>query len=97
MYCLDNNVGVVVIRKLCSTLVTYFLYFSVEWTECIKHLMYCLCTNQGVQYDLLKDAPDVSVLVQSLSHQRAFAVLCFAAGLADEIGKIDLNSLKQYV
>ena len=85
------------IRKLCSTLVTYFLYFSAEWTECIKHLVYCLCMNQSAQYEDVEDAPHISVLARTISDQKAFAVLCFTAGLVDEIGKIDLNSSKQYV
>ncbi|KAH8821592.1 armadillo-type protein [Xylogone sp. PMI_703] len=85
-----------VIRKLCTTLVAYFLHFSESWTKCIRHLMYCLCVNQSVPYNDLENAPETPLLVQSIPKEKALAVLWFAAALAEEVGRTDLNSIKHH-
>lgn len=82
-------------RKLCSTLVAYFLQFSESWTKCVKHLMYCLCINQPVSYSILQEAPETTVLVREISNERAIALFWFATSLVEEVGKTDSNSMKQ--
>lgn len=93
---LDAGEGALVVRKLCSTLVAYFLQFSVSWTRCIKHLTYCLCLGQTVSYEALGDEPNSAVLIQSISNDKAVAILWFATTLVEEVGKTDSNSMKQH-
>ena len=93
---MDASEGYLVVRKLCSTLVAYFLQFSTSWTMCIKHLMYCLCTNQAHLYSSMEDTPETSILVQNLTVKKAVPVFWFAATLVDEVGKMDVNSMKQF-
>lgn len=85
------------IRKLCTTLVTYFLHFSASWTSCISHLTYCLCLGEEVPYQKLEDAPPMAVLAQNLSDGKCLAILWFSATLVEEVGKTDSNSMKQWV
>jgi hypothetical protein len=82
-------------RKLCSTLVAYFLQLSASWTRCVKHLMYCLCLGRVVPYDSLEEAPETSHLIQNINDEKATIVLWFASNLVEEVGKTDSNSMKQ--
>lgn len=82
-------------RKLCSTLVAYFMQFSANWSECVKHLMYCLCAHRAVPYDQIDEAPETVSIIQSLTSEEAVAMLWFAGSLVEEVGKTDSNSMKQ--
>ncbi|PQE11950.1 importin 13 protein [Rutstroemia sp. NJR-2017a BVV2] len=93
---LSSGSGPLVIRKLCTTLVTYFLHFSSSWARCIPHLIYCLCLGEAVPYRKLEDAPSTAVLSQNLTDDKSLAVLWFAATLVEEVGKTDRNSMKQH-
>ncbi|KAJ8064622.1 hypothetical protein OCU04_006949 [Sclerotinia nivalis] len=94
--CLNSGCGPLVIRKLCTTLVTYFLHFSGSWARCISHLTYCLCLGEAVPYHKLEDAPTMEVLAQSLSDDKNMAILWFSATLVEEVGKTDSNSMKHH-
>ena len=93
--CMETSESALVIRKLCSTFVAYFMQFSTSWERCIKHLMYCLCTNEAVPYTSLDAAPETAVLIQNLSDDKAVAMFWIASTLVEEIGKTDSNSMKQ--
>lgn len=93
---LNNNEGALVVRKLCSTLVAYFLQFSGRWTRCLNHLTYCLSKDQAVQYaEVIDTVPGTENLVESLSPQKVVALFWFSGGLVEEVGKMDSNSMKQ--
>ncbi|CZR59294.1 related to KAP122 Member of the karyopherin-beta family, nuclear import [Phialocephala subalpina] len=94
--CMVNSEGGLVVKKLCSTLVAYFIQFSTSWVDCVKHIMYCMCVNEALPYDQLSAAPESSILVQNISNERAVAVFWFASTLVDEVGKMDSNNMKQY-
>ena len=82
-------------RKLCSTLVAYFLQFSMSWTRCIRHLVYCFCQDEAVPYQSVAGAPDTPILIENLSHDKALVIFWFAATLVDEVGKTDSSAMKQ--
>lgn len=92
---LENGEGALVVRKLCSTLVAYFLQFSIAWNKCVKHLMYCLCSGQAIRYGELDDSPNTMILVQRLAPEQAVVIFWFASNLVEEVGKTDSNSMKQ--
>lgn len=96
MRCMVNSEGALVVRKLCSTLVAYFIQFSTSWSNCVKHIMYCMCVNEALPYDQLSAAPETSLLIQNVSNEKAVAIFWFAATLVDEIGKMDSNNMKQF-
>ena len=92
---LENGEGALVVRKLCSTLVAYFLQFSSVWTKCVKHLMYCLCSGLATPYRNLEDSPEDLIQVHTLTPDQAIIVFWFASSLVEEVGKTDSNSMKQ--
>jgi hypothetical protein len=93
--CLQNGEGALVVRKLCSTLVAYFLQFSISWTRCVRHLLYCFRKNEAVPYESLGEAADTPLLIENLEHDKAIVVFWFAATLVEEVGKTDSSSMKQ--
>lgn len=94
---LASGEGALVIRKLCSTLVAFFLQFSTQWTHCIKHLTYCLHRNQAILYSKSVDEiPEPSIMLQNMANNKVIAILWFSGGLVEEVGKMDSNSMKQF-
>lgn len=84
-----------VIRKLCSTLVVYFLHFSASWPLPVKHLVLCLCAREYVSQNDIADSPPVQQLASQLSPAEALTALWFTQTLAEEVGKTDGNNIKQ--
>ena len=93
--CLENSVGAMVLKKLCLTLVTYFIQFSSSWTRCVKHLLYCLSVKEALPYQTIDAAPEVAHILERISDDQVVAMFWFAASLVDEVGKTDSNSLQQ--
>lgn len=81
-------------KKLCSTLVVYFLQFPASWGRCVADLTSCLASgkshlagqkNESLAYqDILKMNP-----------QALQASLWFCTMLAEEVGKTDANNIRQ--
>ena len=82
-------------RKLCSTLVVYFLQFSDSWTRCVKHLMCCLSDGHATFYSAVEEAAETSQLIENISDEKATIILWFASSLVEEVGKTDSSSMKQ--
>lgn len=93
----ENSEGTLVTRKLCSTLVAYFLQFSLSWTNCVKHIMYCLCVSKVMPYSALNDAPELAPLLQNLPDAKSVAVFWFAETLVEEVGRMDSKSMRELV
>ncbi|KAG4414230.1 hypothetical protein IFR04_012636 [Cadophora malorum] len=101
--CLNGSESALVVRKLCSTLVAYFLQFSSSWERCIKHLMLCLYANEALPYAALGDSQETVAMVDNISNTKnsspvpkAVALFWFAATLVEEVGKTDSSSMKQH-
>ncbi|CAL3965652.1 unnamed protein product [Diplocarpon coronariae] len=101
--CLQNSEGTLVIRKLCSTLVAYWLQFSASWTNCVKHLMLCLFANEALPYSALEGTQETAVLVDTISKSesstslsKSVVLFWFAATLVEEVAKTDSSSMKQH-
>jgi len=84
-----------VIKKLCSALVTHFIYFSHVWPKCFRQLLYCMDIGRGVSVESLDDALETSVMVANLDDRKIWLAIQFALALVEEVGKTDMSS--QYV
>jgi hypothetical protein len=82
-------------RKLCSTLVVYFLQFSESWSRSVKHLLCCLSAGHVTPYCTIEEMPETSQLIESITDEKATIVLWFASNLVEEVGKTDSSSMKQ--
>ncbi|KAI0849349.1 ARM repeat-containing protein [Daldinia vernicosa] len=89
----DGTAGFVV-KKLCSTLVTYFIHYSHTWPRCIRHLSYCLDSRIYVPIEDTDGASPYEDIVQSLDVENLYAVSWFAQILPSEAEKIDTKPVK---
>jgi hypothetical protein len=92
----EEDWGRLVLLKLCSALSTYFIHFSGLWKHCVRHIVYSLEAGRCLP---LQDSDDllsmpVSIAAPALSWQKLHASICFAASLAEDIDKTDLDSEK---
>ncbi|KAI1338073.1 armadillo-type protein [Xylariaceae sp. FL0016] len=91
---LQDGSGPIVIRKLCSALVTYFIHYSHTWVKCVRHLLHCLDRNAVVSLEDNRDAVPIQDMTRDLDPQKFLAASWFAAALAEEIEKVDTRSTK---
>ena len=81
-----------VIKKLCSTLTTYYLRSPIQWKRPIIHI--ALSMQQG---DVAAEPdPDASIsmanITKTLNLSQAVTLLGFAGTLADEVGRMENNT-----
>ena len=85
--------GPLVTRKLCSTLVAYFMQPSVSWDRCIRHLLYCFYANIGVP-NTLDRYPPTTELISGLSQEQLITTVWFVTSLIEEVGKTSSDSIQ---
>lgn len=90
---LTDGSGALVLRKLASALVTFFVQFSHLWPDCIHHLLYSLDVGHAVPRDEAKNLP-ISDMLKSFDATKFLAAICFATVLVEEVAKIEMKSQK---
>ena len=85
----------VVLRKLCSSLVSFFLRFSSVWVHCIRHLICSLHIGHVVALSTLKMNDSIELAVRQLSGAGLTAALWFSSSLADEVARVDQKSAQR--
>jgi hypothetical protein len=96
LICSQDGSGKLVVRKLCSALSTYFIHFSDRWSSCVPHLLHCLGIGRSVPYTEFQPSPEHSVqIARGLSPAGLQAALWFASALAEDVGKVDMNTPQQ--
>lgn len=91
---LTEKSGAVVIRKLASALVTFFIQFSHLWPGCVRHLLYCLDIGHVVARDESENAP-TSDLISSLSETSLLGAIWFITVLVEEVARTEMKSQKR--
>lgn len=81
-----------VIRKLASAMVTFFIQFSHLWPDCVHHLLYCLDIGHAATREESRNAPDD--LLSRLSESRFLAALWFVTALVEDVSRLDMKSAK---
>ena len=85
-----------VIKKLCSALVSYYLRPSGVWKQCIRHLVLCMNEREVIPLTSMDHRPSTSSVVPNLGLNSTLAILWFARSLAEEVGKAYSASLQTY-
>ncbi|KAI1282285.1 armadillo-type protein [Xylaria sp. FL0933] len=94
VFSLSDGSGPIVIRKLCSALVTYFIHYSHTWSKCICHLIHSLDRNVAIPIDEVAEGLPLEQVIRQLDTQKFLAASWFAAALAEEVEKVDTKSTK---
>ena len=91
---IKSNEGPLVIKKLCTALVAYFLQSSASWERCLLHLICSLSQGEPVDYAVMESQhPDIaSLVVTSLGPTHLLTAIWFATTLVDEVGRTSSES-----
>jgi len=89
MRCVEANDSPLVLRKLCSTLVTYFMLPNATWTTAIRHIICCLQLRQALPKQMLERCPPTKDLLQLLRPAQLQLLLIFVTDLAVDAARID--------
>jgi len=92
-----NSLGLaqLVIRKLCSTLVVFFIRFPDYWDDCIRHIICSLCSGRFVSAAELPQLPSSEKLLEVAEPRIKITALWFSAILVEEVGKVDSRNIKK--
>lgn len=86
-----------VLRKLCSALIAYYLRPSVAWKQCIRYLIVCFKVGNPVSLDHFRtEQSSTSSMIALISEPYLMATLWFAEGLVEEVNKVDAASIQTY-
>ncbi|KAK1979492.1 armadillo-type protein [Colletotrichum cereale] len=91
---LDDGSGAMVIRKLSSALVTFFLCFPAQWEFCIRHLCCSLSEGTALPQERVDGSINISHVLETLHSRKLQAALWFSGSLVDEAAKVEMNSAK---
>lgn len=92
-----SDESALVLKKLCSALVAYFLRPSGALDQSIRHLIVSFHNGHPVPLDNLSShQTPTSSMVIALNGLQAKTVLWFVGGLAEEVTKIGGASLQMY-
>ncbi|KZL75180.1 importin 13 [Colletotrichum incanum] len=91
---LDDGSGAMVVRKLSSALVTFFLSFPAQWEFCIRHLCCSLSEGTALPQERVDGSINISHILQALHSRKLQAALWFSGALVDEAAKVEMNSAK---
>jgi hypothetical protein len=85
-----------VVRKLCSTLVTFFTRAPFRWHRPLFHLICSFRHGDALTVEEIEsiDVPS-NQLIPALSSTQLMSLYVFSATLADELGKADYNGSAQ--
>lgn len=91
--------GPLVIKKICTSLVAYFLHPTVMWNRCLLHLVCCLHQGDAVDYEQLMSShdQDATQVIPNLSKGQLLTALWFAVTLVEEVGKTNYASIQTSV
>jgi len=93
----SSGEGQLVVKKLLSTLVVFFLRFPSKWNYSIRHVASCLSKGDVVPLDVLSQVPSLDMITSQMRTDHVITALWFSSMLAEEIGKTDSGNIKQSV
>jgi hypothetical protein len=83
-----------VVRKICASLVAYFLRPHVSWKHCVRHLICCFSVGDVVPPQNLSQHPSTAGLVMNLVPMQLTTALWFSTSLIEEVGKTNPASIQ---
>lgn len=84
--------GQLVIRKLCSTLATFFVLPNAPWHLCVRHIVQCISTGHVVSESTREHEASLLSLLHTLNAIQFRTVLLFVNTLAEDVIRVDRNS-----
>jgi len=91
---MQQGEGALILTKLCSTLVTFFLLPSAPWRKCLRHLMCCFSKGRTFPEHVELSAASTSQLVTLLEEKHLLVTLLFMQLMAEDVAKVDHSNQK---
>ncbi len=86
-----------VLKKLCSALITYYLRPSGALDRCIRFLIVSFQNGYSIPFESFNNEQiSMSSAVAALSGAQVKTILWFAAGLVEEVNKVNGASIQTY-
>lgn len=86
--------GALVLRKLCSTLVTYFFRPSVNWDHCVRHIVDYMITGDVLVLENVSAMGTLGSVLSNMTPLKITVILWLASTLVEEVGKTNPNSVQ---
>lgn len=86
-----------VTKKICTSLVAYFLRPQGVWKYCVRHLVHCFSIDDVVPFHVISQNPVTAELVMNLNHFHLMTTLWFSTILVEEVGNTDASRLNTWV
>ena len=93
----SNDEGPLVLKKLCSALIAYYLKPSGSWHRCVRHLICCFSAGDAIAYDVLDQYPTTNELIARMSRSQLITTIWLITTIVEEVGRMDSNSVQTYV
>ena len=90
----SRNEEDLVVRKLCGTLVTYFLRFPSSWVQCLRQVIYSLCEGHVVPYALAEESEPRPEILSGFNRAQIMAALWFSSSLVETAARVDKRSIE---
>jgi len=81
-----------VMKKLCSALTTYFLRSPLLWKYPLLHVAASLQSGEVIPGDNILSSIDIISVLQPLDLHQITALLWLSGTLADEVGRMEINT-----
>lgn len=92
----ERNDKTMVLRKMSSTIVAYFLHKESKWIHCVKTLVASFSQHRFVQDVEIPADFEVSTILDQLSPSKVNATFLFCSSLVEETLKFDSKTLERY-
>ncbi|KAL7918504.1 ARM repeat-containing protein [Trichoderma austrokoningii] len=89
---LQQQNGLLVVRKLASALATYFIYFHRLCSRYIFHLLVSLASNRAWQPGTIDESVDFNAISESLTGVHLHAAILVMSNILEDVTRIDLNA-----
>lgn len=79
-------------KKICASLVAYFLRPNISWGHCVRHLLCCFSVGNVVHSHAISKYMPTAELVLSLNPYQLKTALWFSTILVEEVGQTSFTS-----
>ena len=84
-------------KKICASLVAYFLRSKIFWRHCVRHLLCCFNVGGVVPSEAVSKNIPTAALALNLTAYQLKTALWFSTILVEEVGQTSLTSQQTWV
>ena len=90
------NEGPLVVRKLCSALVAFYIQPTAPWKRCIRHVLLCFHAGTTIDENEAENLEISANMFDALGVPQMTTTIWFATALVEEASKMSSDTLQTY-